>query len=388
MIKALFLILKTFREVENNMDINIKVPSTLPVSKRTDYIICIEKNYDKICRLLNSLGNVCMYSQFKQLYKSLNPAISDSYLDKKVIQVTNEMKKLKLIEIDYINKYKYIYLKKFAFIFVTGDYTKYKKNNMSIILKEKNFKISIMKVEYYLRYNQLIKLSNMDEQLLYITQLLFNAKRKDNSLPYNLNILTKILKDKGIHNCYEEVYNLSQTDLVRILWIDLNNIYSSLRKQNQTISEIPIYLKLFKHESSLTLHYAPTIIIFDVFNKNYYAKKINDLFSKYFNILSNYTRDMRSSYVKNGNLGWEGYNHFGYSIKLIGYNKLELEEKKKFIDKYVNDNPNGIMLDSSEIEYIDISKYFLHSSQKNDVFDKIDDTFDKLLLEKTKNLII
>lgn len=370
------------------MDINIKVPSTLPVSKRTDYIICIEKNYDKICRLLNSLGNVCMYSQFKQLYKSLNPAISDSYLDKKVIQVTNEMKKLKLIEIDYINKYKYIYLKKFAFIFVTGDYTKYKKNNMSIILKEKNFKISIMKVEYYLRYNQLIKLSNMDEQLLYITQLLFNAKRKDNSLPYNLNILTKILKDKGIHNCYEEVYNLSQTDLVRILWIDLNNIYSSLRKQNQTISEIPIYLKLFKHESSLTLHYAPTIIIFDVFNKNYYAKKINDLFSKYFNILSNYTRDMRSSYVKNGNLGWEGYNHFGYSIKLIGYNKLELEEKKKFIDKYVNDNPNGIMLDSSEIEYIDISKYFLHSSQKNDVFDKIDDTFDKLLLEKTKNLII
>lgn len=367
------------------MDLNIKIPNTLPVTKKTDYIICIEKKYDSICKLINSLGNVCMYSQFKQLYKLLNPNISDSYLDKKVLKVVNEMKDLKLIEVDYINKYKYIYLKKFAFIFITGDYTKYKKNNMSIILKDKNFKTSIMKVEHFLSHNEKLNLNNLNEQLLYITQLLFNAKRMDNSLPYNLNILSRILKDKGISNCYDAVYDLSKTDLVRILWIDINNIYSNLRKQNQTISETPFYLKLFKHDSALTLHYAPTIIIFDVFNKKYYSKKISDLFTKYFNILSNHTRDMRSSYKENGTLGWEGYNHFGYSIKLIGSNLLELNEKKKYIDKYINENPNGIILDC-DIEFIDISQYFLHSSKKNDIFEKIDTTFDKLLSEKISNM--
>lgn len=359
----------------------LTIPNNLPLSKEADYIISIKNGYDKICKLLYSLGCVCTLDQFKRIYKKANE-ISDTYLDKKVRNILKEMEMLKLIGIDNINTYKYIYLKKFAFIFVTGDYSKYKRNNMSNILKDKNFKTSLMKVEYYLKHNDIISYDNLTNNLLNITNLIYAAKKNDKFLDYDLKLINKILKDKGIKNCYEEIYNLPDNNLLKILWVDINNIYISLRKQNQTISAKPLHLKVYKKDALLTLHYAPTIIIFDVFNIEYYAKKINNLFYKYFNIASNYTRDMRKNYIENGSLGWEGYNHFGYSLKIIGYNKLELEEKKRYIDKLINENPNGILLSNCSIEYIDINKYFLHSSKKNNTFINIDETFDRLLSAK------
>lgn len=364
------------------MNKSINMPLNLPSSKETDYIISTKKGYDKICTLLYSLGCVCTFDQFKRIYKKNNPKISDSYLDKKTLRIITEMEKLKLIGIDNINTYKFLYLKKFAFVFATGDYTKYKKQSMSITLKDRNFKINLMKVEYYIKYNEIIKLDNLTNDLLTITNYIYNAKKKDNNLPYDLKLLNKIIKDKGIKNCYDEVDKLSENNLIRIVWININNIYINLRKQNQTIGAVPLYLKLYKKDSLLTLHYAPTIIIFDVFNISYYSKKISELYTKYFHIVSNHTRDMRRYYLENGTLGWEGYNHFGYNIKIIGYNNLELLEKKNYVDKFINENPNGILLTNCFIEYIDISKYFLHSSRKNDVFDNIDITFDKLLSEK------
>lgn len=366
------------------MQKNINIPATIPKSKEIDYIVSVKKGYDNICRLLYSLGSVCTYDQFRRLYKKNNPNISDTYLNKKVHKIIIEMKSLKLIESDNINNYKFLYLKKFAFIFITGDYTKYSKKNMRILLKDKNFKASLMKVEYYLSNDEIISLENLNESLIYITNLILASKKKDLNLPYDINLINKIIKDKGVINCYNEVYNLHENNLLRILWVDIYNIYNGLRIQNQTVSSTPLILKLYKKDSLLTLHYAPTIIIFDVFDSKYYVKKIKELFNKYFNIISNHTRNMRESYQKNKTLGWEGYNHFAYNLKIIGYNKLELIKKKEIIDKYVNDNPNGIILDNCIIEYIDISKYFLHSSQKNDVFEIIDSKFDDLISLKLK----
>lgn len=363
------------------MNKKFSIPANLPSTKEADYIISIKKGYDKICKLLYSLGCVCTLDQFKRIYKN-NNNISDTYLDKKTRNIIVEMEKLKLIGTDNINTYKFLYLKKFAFIFITGDYTKYKRNNMANILKDKNFKTSLMRAEYYIKHNEIISYDNLTNNLLHITTLIYNAKRNDKYLDYDLKLINKIIKDKGINNCYDEVDKLPENNLIRILWIDINNIYKNLRKQNQTIAASPLHLKLYKKDSILTLHYAPTIIIFDVFNISYYSKKINNLFYKYFNIVSNYTRDMRKNFLENSSLGWEGYNHFGYNLKIIGYNNLELYEKKRYIDKLINENPNGILLTNCSIEYIDISKYFRHSSRKDKVFENIDETFNKLLSDK------
>lgn len=362
----------------------IPIPTSLPQSKEIDYIIAKKKGYDKICVLLYSLGSVCTYDQFRRLYKKLYPKISDSYLKKKVSNVITEMELIKLIESDNINNYKFLYLKKFAFIFITGDYTKYSKKNMRVLLKDKNFKTNLMRVEYYLTNSEIISLNNLDNNLLYLTKRILAIRQKDSNLPYDIDLLNKIIQNNGINTCYDEILNLPDTNLLKIIWIDIYNIYNSLRLQNQTISANPHILKLYKKDSLLTLHYAPTIIIFDVFDSKYYVKKVKELFNKYFNIVTNHTRNMRKSYQENGTLGWEGYNHFAYTFKIIGYNKLELKNKKEVIDKYIINNPNGIILDNCVIEYIDISKYFLHSSQKNEVFDIIDSKFDDLLSAKFK----
>lgn len=363
---------------------DIKIPPTLPKSKYTDYILTINKGYDKLCTLLYSLGSVCTYEQFRNLYKRLNPNISDTYLLKKAHKIIVEMLDLKLIETSNINNYKIISLKKFAFIFITGDYLKYSKKNMKVLLKDKNLKISLLKVEYYLLHNEIITLSTLDEQLIYITKLILAATIKDPNLPYDTKLLNNIISDEGISNSYEYIFNLSKNNILRILWIDIYNIYKGLRLQNNTISSSPFILNLYKKDSLLTISYAPTIIIFDVFDTKYYLKKIDELFIKYFNIVTNHTRNMRKSFQENGNLGWEGYNHFAYTLKIVGYNEYELIQKKKTIDKFINDNPNGILLSSCTIEFIDISKYFIHSSQKNETILKIDSEFDRLIANKLK----
>lgn len=362
----------------------IKIPPTLPKSKYTAYILSINKGYDKICTLLYSLGCVCTYEQFRNLYKRLNTDISDTYLLKKAHKIIVEMVDLKLIETSNINNYKIISLKKFAFIFITGDYLKYPKKNMKVLLKDKNLKISLLKVEYYLLHNEKLNLSTLDEQLIYITKLILAATIKDPNLPYDKKLLNTIISDKGISNSYESIFNLSKNNLIRILWIDIYNIYKGLRLQNNTISSSPFILNLYKKDSLLTISYAPTIIIFDVFDIKYYLKKIDELFIKYFNIVTNHTRNMRKSFQENGNLGWEGYNHFAYTLKIIGFNEYELIQKKKTIDKFINDNPNGILLSSCTIEFIDISKYFIHSSRKNETILKIDSEFDRLIADKLK----
>lgn len=362
----------------------IKFPPTLPKSKQTDYILTIDKGYDKICTLLYDLGSICTYEQFRNLYKILNPGISDTYLFKKAHNIIVDMINLKLIETSNINNYKIIYLKKFAFIFITGDYLKYSKKNMKVLLKDKNLKISLLKVEYFLLHNEKLKLSTLEEQLIYITKLILAATMKDPKLPYDIKLLNTIISDEGISSSYEHILSLSENNLIRILWIDIYNIYKGLRLQNNTISSSPFILNLYKKDSLLTISYAPTIIIFDVFDIKYYLKKIDELFIKYFNIVNNHTRNMRKSFQENGNLGWEGYNHFAYTLKIVGFNEYELIQKKKTIDKFINNNPNGILLNNCTIEFIDISKYFIHSSRKNETILKIDSEFDRLIANKLK----
>lgn len=360
----------------------------LPKSKEGDYLITLNKGYDEIIKIIFSLGGICSYDQFRRIYKKINPTLSASYISKLTPRIIKEMSELKLVGTENINKYKLLYLKRFSQTIISGDYNVYKRTNVTKLLKDKNLKINLMKVEYYLKNNEILSLNNLTDNLLMITNLIYKAKRNDYLLPYDMKLLNKILKDKGIDNCIEEVNKLSPTNLLRILWIDINNIYSSLRTQNQTVSSNPFYLKLYKKDNMLTLHYAPQIIIFDVYDINYYSNKISDLFHKYFKIISNHTSDMQSSYRKNRTLGWEGFNHFAYVIKIVGYNELELHEKKKFIDSHIRNNTNAILLTNCEFEYINISKYFSHSSKEDYIFKDIDKKLDNLLAEKMDKLIL
>lgn len=363
-----------------------KFPLNLPVSKEEYYVRTINNKYDKLLSLLYNLGGLCTYDQVKRIYMKYHNSLAESYAQKKVQMIIKDLEKMKLIGTDNINTYKIIYLKKFAYAIVTGDYNTNVKLNLRKQLKDSNLKVNLLIVEYFITHNEIITLAAAEQQLLKITNDIFNAKKKDFNLPYDLKLLTQILKDKDAKNCLDKIKDLPEDNLIRILWIDIYTIFNNLRLQRQPIAITPFYIKLYKKDNSLTLHYVPQIIIFDVHNKEYYSEKINNLFYKFYNITSNHTRDMQSNFKEKGSLGWEGYNHIAYVLKIIGYNEKELLQKQKFINSYIKDNPNGILLTNCEIEYIDISKYFTHSSRKHDNFINIDSEFDKLIQQKLNSI--
>ena len=362
-------------------------PLNLPISKEKYYVTIINNNYDKIIKLLYSVGGICTYDQVRKILMKNSTTNSEAYIQKKTYKLIKELENMKVIGTDNINTYKIIYLKKFAYSIVTNDYNSNIKLNLRKQLKDSNLKIKLMIVEYYIMYNEIITLSSAKTQLLKITMDIYNAKKNDFKLPYDDGLLNKIITDGGIKNCLDTILNLPEDNLIRIIWIDLYSIFKSLQLQRQPIAIEPFYMKLFKKDNVLTLHYVPKIIIFDVHNQEYYSKKINSLFYKFYNIPYNHTRDMQSCFRKNQNLGWEGFNHIAYVLKIIGYNKNELLQKQKYINSYIKDNPNAILLTNCETEFININKYFTHSSHKKDELIKIDNEFDKLIQKKLDNLV-
>lgn len=363
----------------------ITFPIGLPISHHELYVRTINKKYDRFIKLIGKLGGVCTHNQFIEIYKLAYPNLSDTYSKKKALLVLKEMADLKLISINNINTYKYFYLRKFALTIISGDFNKVSQIRVPKLLKDKQFKTCLLRVEYYIRHKEILSLSSLDKQLLNITKDIYNTKLTNEKLPYDLNLLHQILLDKGPKNCKDKIANLPAGNLIKLIWEDLYSIFNSLRLQNQTVMSKPLILKLYKTNNKLTIHYVPEIVIFDLHNINYYSKKVDDLFHKFYHIQSNHTRDMQKHYREDGTLGWEGFNHLAYVIKLIGFNKKELSEKKNYIDSHIKDNPNAILLTNSNIEYIDISKYFTHSSQKKETLENIDAKFDELLMQKINN---
>lgn len=367
---------------------DIIFPENLPESKKKDYFNIKFNNYDILIKLIYELGSICTYEQFIKIYSKLNPNLSESYSNKKARTVIKDLITLKLIGSENINNYKYIYLKNFSLTIITGNYINNKRLNIKSSLKDKNFKISLIKVEYYIKHGIILKQDNFKNNLLNLTYQILTAKRSNPDLNANLYLLERIIEEKGATNYIEDINNLPDDDLIKIIWYNLYNIYYTLSIQGHSLSLSPVIQKLYKKGSKLSLSYAPEIILYDVHNKDYYLNKIKDLSIKFLSIPSNVSLDMRKSYQENSSLGWSGFNHFGYKLKILGFNNLELIEKRNFINSLNNDNPNEVIISNVEIENIDIEKYFIHASLKKHIFDSIDNSLDSLLNEKLNNNIV
>lgn len=354
----------------------------LPKSKEIDYQIIKRNEYDKLINLIYRLGSICTLDQFLKIYERYSNINSPTYAKQKGRNILSEMEKLNLIKFDNLNKYKIFYLRRFALSFISNDYNKFKKTGYSSLVKDKNLRISFLKAEYYLKYKTIISNENMNNQLLRITKEIYDATVKNPKLIYDSKLLKQILVDKGISKCHNEVQNLHDNNIIKLLWIQIKSIYDGLKLQNQTISNDPFYKKLFINDKFINIHYVPEIIIFDVHDINFYSKKIDELFYKIHNIPSNNTRDMQNYFKAKKTLGWEGYNHIGYVFKIVGYDYNDLLRKKDFIDSHIKENPNAVLLTNAKIEYLDIEKYFSNTYKKSDYLKAIDDKFEDLLARK------
>ncbi|MBN1040435.1 hypothetical protein DVW12_17310 [Clostridium botulinum] len=341
-----------------------KLPLNIPVKTIYKYTYVIEKNYDI---LIKEICNVSYFSTFKQfyaLYHKLYPSLSKNYVIKKSNKIIHELSELGFIKIDNINRNKYFYFKKPALALFSGDYNKVPHFVYSQYIKNDKFVISLMKLEYYIKNNSIINNSNIRYHLLILTKKIYLATLKNN-LDYNIKDLEFIINELNYENIKRRVITYPSDNLIKIIWIDLYNIYKKLSMQNQTISIHPIHCKLYIIKKTLRLHYAPNILIFDVHDIKYYEKKLNNLFHEFFNINTNVTKDLQSNYKKNSELGLKQNNHIGYSLSLIGYDLEALEKKIFYINRSIYKNPHTPLIKDVDYIYIDIAKYLSHSSQYN-----------------------
>lgn len=352
------------------------IPKNSPKSLQHKYIYIFNKNYDILLEQIYSVSLYSTFSQFQALYKKMNKSLSDNYIKKKSSQILKELKELKFIEVDYINNNKYFYLKKAAIAIFTNDYNKVPRINHKKNMQNNRFLISLIKLEYFILSDINISLSNLNYHLRSITKKIHYAVTKY-QLSYNISDIEYILNEFDIKKIQKKLEGYSSDNILRLIWFDLYNIYYKLSLQHQTVFLNPKYFNLYIVDKTLRIHYVPNIIIFDFHDVKYYQNKINSLFHDFFNINTNVTSDIQSNYKSSKTLGLKQNNRIGYSMTIIGYDKASLMDKIHFINTSLNNkNSHSPLVDNVNFIHVDISKYLSHSSQKNKVFDSIENYVD------------
>lgn len=352
------------------------IPKNAPKNSNYKYVYIFERGYDKLLKMIYDVGIYAAHRQFYAIYKRLNPLLSDSYIRKKCTQIIKELKELGFIEVNNINNNKYLYLKKPSVALFTGDYLKTPRVNHSQDLKNDKFLISLMKLEYFISNNIIINNSNLVQSLYWLTKKLHVVKMKYSTLEYNLKDIDYILNEKDYSKIKEYLKNFQTDNILKIVWIDIYNVFRKLLLQNQTINLKPTYFKLFRVDNTLRIHYVPNIFIWDLHDNKYYERKINNLFYDFTEIPTNNTYEINENYRETGTLGLTQYNHIGYSLTLVGYNKESLENKIRHINKFIEGNPHTPIIKNADYIYIDIAKYIDHASQYNSALVNADNYID------------
>ncbi|MEM4260815.1 MAG: hypothetical protein QXG00_06265, partial [Candidatus Woesearchaeota archaeon] len=265
------------------MENKFKLPKNIPQNAYYKYAEVYEKGYDKFIKLIDKFDGCIALNQFIQIYKIYNPHISETYARKKATEIIKFLERNNFIRIQALNKHKICFLKSAAFAIATGDYNNNKRKNLGVSksLKNDKFNISLMKAQFFIENNAIISTNTMYNHLRRITKDIYNAKLSSNNLQYDLRLLEEILKETNLAVISDKVNMLPYTNIVRILWNDLYNIFSKLHLQNQTISQKPTFYRLYQRRNELKLHYAPNILIWDVHDISYYKDKISMLFEQF-----------------------------------------------------------------------------------------------------------
>lgn len=361
-----------------------QLPLNIPVSKVRNYELVIDKGYDTYIKLIYTLGSYITFKQFYSLYSKFNRGLSESYCEVKANSIIKELELINFIEIDTIAKYKYFYLKAPALAIAIGDYKRIPRTNHKNI-KNTKLTTSIMKVEYYLKNDEILVSDTMYKHLKAITKTILEYTKK-NELDYSVKFLESIITSSDYVKINEIASTLPKDDIIYIVWVELYGFFLKLHKQGQTISTKPLHFKVYINNNKLKLHYIPEIIIYDTHKIDYYQSKMNNILNDLLKVESNNVDGLRERYTPNVKLGDDRFNIIGYGLKLIGNIEAALERKVNLINSYGEFNNNSPFV-SVVSEYIDISIYFRYNYSKKDVVEKIDEQVENIVNNKLSELL-
>ncbi len=373
------------------------VPLNIPKTHTHKYQEVINLGYAKYLDMVYNCGKFIMFNQFQQLLEKYEGKNRTEESNQTIASnIVSRLEDLGFINSEYINKNKFIYLRKPAFAIVYGNYKNNARLNLNKELKNDRFKIAIMTVELFLKRDIILHNTYMMEQLKRITKdILVRIQQTGNKFNYALTSIQEILSLDDYKEILDYLNEYSEyhykLGVVRDLWSGVGNLYRKLILQRQTVTPNPAFYKTFVKESGeIVLHYAPNIIIFDVsHDRRYYKDKCVKLFYDFSNIGNNVLRGIQKEFLssKRKSMGHIGDNHIGYRIVLIGEDKEILEGKKSVIDEDINSSINSPLIDYADIVPVDIGKYLYHASRKSNKFsEKHNERIDSIIASKVASL--
>lgn len=381
-----------------------KIPKGLSETIKLKHNVVIKKGYAKYLEAIALSGGFCMFKQFGKLIDSFNNTkeLTEGTIEVYTTLIIKELEELNFVKSEYLNKMKYIHLRHSAFVLVTGDLQTGRRINKRNAFKLNRFTINIMKMEFLIKYKNYYSLDFLEDQLIMITRKILELIESNGNLyKYDVITIKKIIelqyyKDiKKLVEATRESKNM--LGVVRFVWGELAKEFWQLKLQGQAIDKEPFYLKLnILDNGRVTLHYAPTIILYDTAKDiRYYKTQTNRFFNMFFKLENNFTQNLQQDYLLNKTFGYDHFNRIGYTIKLVGSIENNAEDKinilnKAYFEKNETDETNiysPLVYPCSLIE-VDISEYFLYardSSKANSMFMKASNNLNNLLeLEKER----
>lgn len=340
------------------------------------YIEVINKNYSKYLDIIYRCDGFCMYKQFYKLYSMLEIKrnINDATAEVCGNKVINRLIELGFVDCENINTSKFLYLKKPSISLIEGSYKETKKKiNLAKDLKNDRFISSIMKIEYFTQHKIFLNTNIYFIHLKNITTQIHETIRKTgNKYRYAIQAIEHILNMDNYSDIKEFIDSTNEFNcklgIIRELWTNLGYYFKKMILKKQLISLNPDFFKLYvTSEGQVLIHYIVNIVILDInHDLNYYKNKSNSLLTVFYNIANNDLYDVQSSYLSSNktSMGRTTSHHLGYTLTLIGYDYDKLLKKAAVINENIGVNINSPLMMKCNIEFLDVSNYLKHSSQK------------------------
>lgn len=379
------------------------IPKNVPPTTASKYFEVITRGYAKYLDAIAMCGNFCMVDQFRKLFEVLNKEkeYKDSSIRKYTTTIIRRLEELDFIGTDYLSKYKYIYLRQPAFAFHEGDYINSRRLNMKNEMKTDKFLTSLIKIEFLIDSGTSYSHENLNKQLLDITKMVLDIiLESGNKYKFDTTTIRRIIEvgeyDKIKNIIINTRENNTRLGILRFIWGEIGREYKKLGMQGQTISNTPYHLKLnLLDDGSITLHYAPIIIIFDTSRDlEYYSLQSNKYFHTMFNLKGNTTHKIRDNFKNSRTFEYPHFNRVGYTVKVIGFDNALLEKKINILNlPYYSNNEYSPLIAPCESVFVDINNYLKYSSNnysKDDYFVDINKTIDDMAVNKvnSKDILI
>jgi hypothetical protein len=374
-----------------------KVPDDCSASIQNKYKEVIEEGYAPYIDIIYNCGFFIMQKQLEKLIAKNDNNMKTNYCyEKKAYNMIKYLEKKDFIKSEFLNKSKYIYLRNISFGIPKGKHKNNERIDLRKSLKNDNFRISILRMEHFINYDEILSIKMGDFHLYKITkQILKKIKETNNAFGYDLELIEEILHTNTIRKVKELLDRSPEyrhkLDAIRSLWVGMGSIFVKMLSLREALKLEPDYYKTFVNEDGrVFIHYIPNIVMYNVSKDNkFFENRVNSLFNDFKKIDNNNLFKIREDYEKYNykKTGVALQNVFGYKLTIIGENKKRIENNKIIIDELVESNNSTPCMKPVEIIHHDTENYYIHQTSKNNKYRRYhEEQINRILNEKIRKV--